>query len=165
VLSHDTASIACCRNPARQVRLSHRRPQVRNVVRQRATIIETRWLHIRVGRRGNETIDERRERARKGNDVEDGDVLVELRREIRQQILWVPETPSPLFRVRGGCGRWLMAEPVGSVVEVGRSRGVVLSFLYWMLRRLLELLVLRVRSGRSKELEIRVPRTHEEVWM
>jgi hypothetical protein len=62
-------------------------------------------------------------------------------------------TPSPLFRVRGSCCRWLMAEPAGSVVEVGRSRGVVLSFLYWMLRRLLELLVLRVRSQRAKEIE------------
>jgi putative transposase len=37
---------------------------------------------------------------------------------------------------------------------VGRSRGVVLSFLYWMLRRLLELLVLRLRSEREKEIEI-----------
>jgi hypothetical protein len=34
-----------------------------------------------------------------------------------------------------------------------------------VLRRLLELVVLRLRSDRSKELEIRVPRTHEEVWM
>jgi hypothetical protein len=41
---------------------------------------------------------------------------------------------------------------------------VVLSFLYWMLRRLLELLVLRMRSQQTKEIEIRVPRTHEEVW-
>ena len=56
-------------------------------------------------------------------------------------------------------------EPVGSVVEVGRSRGVVLSFLYWLARRLLELFVLRMRSERVKEIEIRVPRTHEEVWM
>jgi putative transposase len=31
---------------------------------------------------------------------------------------------------------------------------VVLSFLYWMLRRLLELLVLRLRSEREKEIEI-----------
>jgi hypothetical protein len=31
---------------------------------------------------------------------------------------------------------------------------VVLSFLYWMLRRLLELLVLRMRSQRAKEIEI-----------
>ena len=35
-----------------------------------------------------------------------------------------------------------------------RSRGVVLSFLYWSLRRLLELLVLRSRSEREKEIEI-----------
>jgi putative transposase len=41
---------------------------------------------------------------------------------------------------------------------VGRSRGVVLSFLYWVLRRLLELLVLRMRSEREKEIEIIVLR-------
>ena len=40
----------------------------------------------------------------------------------------------------------------------GRSRGVVLSFLYWMLRRLLALLVLRLRSEREKEIEILVLR-------
>jgi putative transposase len=56
-----------------------------------------------------------------------------------------------------------MAESVGSVVEVGRSRGVVLSFLYWMLRRLLELLVLRVRSQRAKEIEILVLRHQLQV--
>jgi hypothetical protein len=50
------------------------------------------------------------------------------------------------------------ARPVGSAVEVGRSRGVMLSFLYWMLRRLLELSVLRLRSGRAKEIEILVLR-------
>jgi putative transposase len=37
---------------------------------------------------------------------------------------------------------------------VGRSRAVVLSFLYWSLRRLLELVVLRFRSEREKEIEI-----------
>jgi putative transposase len=37
---------------------------------------------------------------------------------------------------------------------VGRSRGVALSFLYWSLRRLLELVVLRLRSEREKEIEI-----------
>jgi putative transposase len=36
----------------------------------------------------------------------------------------------------------------------GRSRGVVLSFVYWSLRRLLELVVLRRRSEREKEIEI-----------
>ena len=36
----------------------------------------------------------------------------------------------------------------------GRSRSVVLSFLYWTLRRLLELIVLRFRSEREKEIEI-----------
>jgi hypothetical protein len=35
---------------------------------------------------------------------------------------------------------------------------VVLSFLYWLLRRLLELFVLRVRSEREKEIEILVLR-------
>jgi transposase len=37
---------------------------------------------------------------------------------------------------------------------VGRSRGLVLSFLYWSLRRLLELATLRHRSEREKEIEI-----------
>jgi putative transposase len=36
----------------------------------------------------------------------------------------------------------------------GRSRGIALSFLYWSLRRLLELVVLRHRSEREKEIEI-----------
>jgi hypothetical protein len=36
----------------------------------------------------------------------------------------------------------------------GRSQDVVLSFLYWSLRRLLELAVLRRRSEREKEIEI-----------
>jgi putative transposase len=36
----------------------------------------------------------------------------------------------------------------------GRSRGVVLSLVYWSLRRLLELVVLRFRSEREKEIEI-----------
>jgi len=42
---------------------------------------------------------------------------------------------------------------------------VAVSLLSWSLRRLLELVVLRRRSERGKEIEIRVPRTHEEVWM
>jgi putative transposase len=37
---------------------------------------------------------------------------------------------------------------------VGRSRGVVLSLVYWSLRRLLELVVLRFRPEREKEIEI-----------
>jgi hypothetical protein len=37
---------------------------------------------------------------------------------------------------------------------VGRSWGVVLSFAYWSLRRLLELVVLRFGSEREKEIEI-----------
>src|SRR6266567_3494276 len=36
----------------------------------------------------------------------------------------------------------------------GRSQGVVLSVVYWSLRRLLELVVLRRRSEREKEIEI-----------
>ena len=40
----------------------------------------------------------------------------------------------------------------------GRSWGIVLSFLYWSLRRLLELVVLRFRSEREKEIEILVLR-------
>ncbi len=74
--------------------------------------------------------------------------------------LWVPETeivcrgherrPSPRPAT--------CAASVGSAVEVGRSRGVVVSFLYWVLRRLLELLVLRMRSERAKEIEILVLR-------
>ena len=36
----------------------------------------------------------------------------------------------------------------------GRRQGLVLSFLYWSLRRLLELVVLRRRSEREKEIEI-----------
>jgi putative transposase len=35
-----------------------------------------------------------------------------------------------------------------------RSQGIVLTFLYWSLRRLLELVVLRFRSEREKEIEI-----------
>src|SRR6266540_802909 len=35
---------------------------------------------------------------------------------------------------------------------------MVLSFLYWSLRRLLELVVLRLRSEREKEIEILLPR-------
>ena len=37
---------------------------------------------------------------------------------------------------------------------MGRSRAVVLSFAYWSLRRLLELVVLRFRTEREKEIEI-----------
>jgi putative transposase len=36
----------------------------------------------------------------------------------------------------------------------GRSRGVALSFVFWSLRRLLELMVLRRRTEREKEVEI-----------
>jgi hypothetical protein len=50
------------------------------------------------------------------------------------------------------------AGSVGSAVEVVRSRSTVLSLLYWMLRRLLELLLLWRRSEREKEIEILVLR-------
>ena len=43
---------------------------------------------------------------------------------------------------------------VGSASVAGRSQRVFLSFLYWSLRRLLELVVLRCRSEREKEIEI-----------
>jgi putative transposase len=36
----------------------------------------------------------------------------------------------------------------------GRAQGIVFAFLYWSLRRLLELVVLRFRSEREKEIEI-----------
>jgi hypothetical protein len=36
----------------------------------------------------------------------------------------------------------------------GRPKGIVLSFAYWSLRRLRELVVLRRRSEREKEIEI-----------
>jgi putative transposase len=44
-----------------------------------------------------------------------------------------------------------------------RSRGLALSFLYWSLRRLLELVVLRCRSERAKEMEILVLRHQLQV--
>ena len=71
--------------------------------------------------------------------------------------VWVPEIEI----ARCGARSALLdvgAVSVGSAVEVGRSRGTVLSFLYWMLRRLLELFVLRMRSEREKEIEILVLR-------
>jgi putative transposase len=62
--------------------------------------------------------------------------------------VWVPETRDRRFRV--GTDGW----GVGSAAVAGRSRGVVISFAYWALRRLLELVVLRFRSEREKEIEI-----------
>src|SRR6266540_3337688 len=47
-------------------------------------------------------------------------------------------------------GRWW----IGSDPVADRSRGMVLSFAYWSLRRLLELVALRHRSEREKEIEI-----------
>jgi hypothetical protein len=66
----------------------------------------------------------------------------------------VPKTPLLV----AGTGWYVSTTSVGSPVEVGRSRGVVFSFLYWTLRPLLELLVLRLRSERAKEIEILVLR-------
>ena len=43
---------------------------------------------------------------------------------------------------------------VSSALVAGRSRGVVVSLLYWSLRRLLELVVLGFRSEREKDIEI-----------
>ena len=74
--------------------------------------------------------------------------------------LWVRETEI----VCRGHGRRPSAGPatcaasVGSAVEVAGSRGVGVSFLCWVLRRLLELLVLRFRSEGAKEVEILVLR-------
>ncbi len=51
-----------------------------------------------------------------------------------------------------------MARPVGSAVEVPGSLRVVVSLVYWALRRVLELLILRARSERAKEIEILVLR-------
>jgi hypothetical protein len=45
----------------------------------------------------------------------------------------------------------------------GRSQGVVLSFVYWSLRRLLELVVLRCRSEREKEIEILLLLAYDDV--
>jgi hypothetical protein len=44
--------------------------------------------------------------------------------------------------------------PVGSAIVAGRCERVTVSLFYWSLRRLLELLVLRRRSEREKEIEI-----------
>ena len=44
--------------------------------------------------------------------------------------------------------------PVGSAIVAGRCERVAVSLFYWSLRRLLELLVLRRRSEREKEIEI-----------
>jgi putative transposase len=49
------------------------------------------------------------------------------------------------------------------VAVAGRSWGVVVCFLYWSLRRLLELVVLRRRSEREKEIEILLLR--HQLWV
>lgn len=55
---------------------------------------------------------------------------------------------------RGGC----RSEAVGSAATDLEAAYVVLSFLYWAFRRLLELLALCLRSEQSKEIEILVLR-------
>lgn len=50
------------------------------------------------------------------------------------------------------CRMGFVFERLGSATVAGRSHGIVLSFLYWSLRRLLELAVLRRLSGREKEI-------------
>jgi hypothetical protein len=47
-----------------------------------------------------------------------------------------------------------LPRPVGSALVAGRSERIAVSLLYWSLRRFLELLVLRRRSEREKEIEI-----------
>jgi putative transposase len=52
---------------------------------------------------------------------------------------------------------------VWSALVAGRSRGMVVSLLYWSLRRMLELVVLRFRSEREKDIEILVLRHQLQV--
>jgi hypothetical protein len=49
---------------------------------------------------------------------------------------------------------WLIPLAGRVAIVAGRSQRIALSFLYWSLRRLLELVVLRFRSEREKEIEI-----------
>jgi hypothetical protein len=49
---------------------------------------------------------------------------------------------------------WLIPLAGRVAIVAGRSQGIALSFLCWSLRRLLELVVLRFRSEREKEIEI-----------
>ncbi len=66
--------------------------------------------------------------------------------------VWVPETPA---RSSGrGWRSGAAVSAVGSAIVSGRSERVAPSLLYWSLRRFLELLVLRRRSQREKEIEI-----------
>src|SRR5262249_37846646 len=60
---------------------------------------------------------------------------------------------SVLRSVRCSC-QLQRSERLGSAQVAGRRQDVVLSFLYWSLRRLLELVLLRGRSEREKEIEI-----------
>ena len=60
--------------------------------------------------------------------------------------MWVPEIRCLVFESGG--------RTVGSAIVARRSERVAVSLFYWSLRRLLELLVLRRRSEREKEIEI-----------
>jgi hypothetical protein len=80
--------------------------------------------------------------------------------EPQRQRLWGPETGvTSLCRD----GLRLAVWPVGSVPVVGRWQRVVVSFLYWSLRRLLELVVLGRRSEREKEIEFVLLR--RQLWV
>jgi hypothetical protein len=91
---------------------------------------------------------------------------------LRRQVVWVPKTSTG---VRPGLAVAYLCLPVvsrareyqialsfasvGSAVpDIEGWFSVALSFLYWALRRLLELLTLRLRSEQSKEIEILVLR-------
>lgn len=72
-----------------------------------------------------------------------------------------PGVPSPIYVSRARYYQIVLslARCVGSAVpNTRRWFRVVLSFLYWTFRRLLEALALRLRSERSKEIEILVLR-------
>ena len=66
--------------------------------------------------------------------------------------LWVPEMSVRWIRRSSFRGRAVGS--VGSSVVAGRSERIAVSLFYWSLRRILELLVLRRRSEREKEIEI-----------
>jgi hypothetical protein len=61
------------------------------------------------------------------------------------------------FECRGSA-RW------GQAVVAGRSERIAVWLFYWSVRRLLELLVLRRRSEREKEIEILVLRHQLQRW-